>query len=240
MRLLIVCLEIFGCAVDVLGSILQVLWVIVPEETLPPDTPGLGVGQLGDGSVEESDGSAAVVVLGDPVDCVVDPVLLRVEQTVADVLGGRGHLVVDLLHRDPHVVHVEFVCHSLKGRPHGAEAVVVLSDVVHDLVEGLHRDGSEIRAELVLGRVRDHLDGGIAIHVHGRNAVSHRSSRVEFLQPLHGHRVDGVCNGLVEIAGEAAFLKEFHADILLGGHGVGQPNRHDEANKHGFERHAFC
>ena len=48
-----------------------------------------------------------------------------------------------------------------------------------------------------------------------------------------------MCNGLVEIAGEAAFLKEFHADILLGGHGVGQPNRHDEANKHGFEGHAL-
>ena len=114
MRLLIV-LEIFGCAVDVLGSILQVLWVVVPEKTLPPDTPGLCVGQLGDGSIEKSDGSAAVVVLGDPVDCVVDPVLLGVEQTVADVLGGRGHLVVDLLHRVPYVVHVEFVCHSLKG-----------------------------------------------------------------------------------------------------------------------------
>ena len=178
-------------------------------------------------------------MLRDPVDCIVDAILLGVEETVADLLTGLGCLVVHLFYGVPHVIHVEFVCHSLKGRPQRAQAVVVLSDVVHDLVESLHRDSSEILAEFVLGCVRDDLDGGVAIHVHRGYGVCHSSARVEFLQPLHGHRVDGVSDGLVEIAGEAVLLEELHANALLGGHGVGQPDGQHEANKHGFERHLY-
>ena len=113
----LICLEILGCTVDVLGGVLQVLGVVIPEEALPPDAPRLCISQLGDGSVEEGDGGATVVVLGDPVDCIIDPVLLGVEETVADVLAGRGQLVVHLLHSVPYIVHVEFVRHSLEGRP---------------------------------------------------------------------------------------------------------------------------
>ena len=178
-------------------------------------------------------------MLGDPVDCIVDAILLGVEETVADLLTGLGYLIVHLLHSIPHVVHVEFVRHSLKGRPQRAQAVVILPDVVHDLVESLHRDGGEIFAEFILGCVRDDLDGGVTIHVHRGYGVSNSSARVEFLQPLHGHRVDGVSDSLVEVAGEAVLLEELHADVLLGGHGVGQPDGQYKTNKHGFERHLY-
>ena len=183
---------------------MKVSWVVVPEKSLPPDAPGLSICQLRDRAVEEGDGGTTVVVVGDPAHSVVDAILFGVQEACANFVARRGrHFIVDFLHRVPDVVHVKLVRHSLERGPHRTQAVVVLADVVHDLVERLHGDRREVVPERIVGRVRDHLDVGVAVHVHGRHAVFLGGSGVELLESLHRHRVDGVCYRLVEVGGEA-------------------------------------
>ena len=56
-------LEIFGSTVDVLCSILEISWIIVPEEAFPPNGPCLSISEFGDRAVKKGDWSATVIVL---------------------------------------------------------------------------------------------------------------------------------------------------------------------------------
>ena len=213
------------------------MWVVVPQQALPPDAPCLSIGEFGDWAVKKSNRGTTVVVLRDPVDCLVDTVFLSVHEATADFIAGCADFVVHHLHSIPDVVHVEFVRHSLQWGPQGAETVIVLADVVHDLVEGLHRDRSEVVSELIVRCVGDNFHTRVAIHVHCWHVVLLSSSRVELLQSLHRHRVNGVRNRLVEVAGETLLHKEPDADVGFRWHGIGQPNGEHKTDKDCLQRH---
>ena len=59
-------LEVFGCTVDELSSVLQALVLVVVEQASLPDGPGGGIVQFGNGTVEQSDGRSTVIVVRDP------------------------------------------------------------------------------------------------------------------------------------------------------------------------------
>ena len=154
--------KILGSTVQVAGSITEGFWLVVVQQTLLPDAPRLGISELGDGSIQESDGSAAVIVVRHPLHGLVDPVHLGVHQAPAHLVAGRvlGHLGLEHIPNSlPHVKHVELVHHSLQRAPVRAQAVVFLSHVAQDLVDRVHRVSGKVVAERVVWSEWDHLEG---------------------------------------------------------------------------------
>ena len=130
---------------------------------------------------------------------------------------------------------MEFVSHSLQGRPVGTQAVVVKAKVGKNLVKGVHGERSEVVTQRVLGGVGDHVDGGMAVHVDCRYGVLLCGLRVEQLKALNGHRVDGMSDRLVEVRGKTFIQKFLVADIGRQGHGQtkGQ-HQHGQGKLHLF------
>ena len=163
---------------------MKVALLVVPEKTLPPHLPSGSISQLGDGPVQQSDGSSAIIVVGDPSHGIVDPVVMHIKQTVAFLLGRwvvDGLAVVGLLDLLPDIHHVELVHHPLQGRPEGAQTIVILANVVENLVHSLHGCGEEILSQRVFWSVGDDFLVGMAVHVHSRDAVLLSGPRVEEL-----------------------------------------------------------
>ena len=84
--------------VEILGRILQSGSGVVVKKTFLPHPPGGGIGQLGDGAVQESDGGSGLIVLGHPQYMRTNAVIVRVKQTFTRHLTwcgiGQEHVLV--------------------------------------------------------------------------------------------------------------------------------------------------
>ena len=78
--------EILRGTIEVVSGITKGGWPVVVEQTGPPDVPGGSVSELGDGTVEKRDGSAAVIVIGHPQHSLINPVILGVHETPANLI----------------------------------------------------------------------------------------------------------------------------------------------------------
>ncbi len=207
-------LKVLGSTIQELCSVFKRTGTVVVEETGLPDSPRVCVSQFGNWPVEQGDGCPTVIVVGHPTNSLEDAISSGVSQAAADFLAGWGSHdcgLVDVMDTIPQVHHVELVRDSLHGGPVRPETVVIHPNVAQDLVDGVHGQRGEIRADEVVRGVRDHLLRCTSVHVHRGDVVVFCRARVEHLQPLNGHGVDGVCDRLVEVARETSFDQQLVA-----------------------------
>ena len=210
--------KILGSAVEVVSSITEGIRLVVVEQALPPHLPRISVGELWDGSIQESDGRPTVVVVRDPQHGLVDSVIPRVHQAPAYLIAGAAFCYFALVHPVhllPHVHHVKFVYHSLQRAPIRAQPVVILPDIVQDLVDHVHRVRGEIVTQRVTRGERNNLLWRMTIHIDGGYVVIGTGSRIEHLQTLNCHGMNGVSNGFIKVFREP-ILDQQLAAVLAG------------------------
>ena len=210
--------------VEVISSIIHVLILIVPEKALLPHLPAASISQLGDGTVEESDGGSGVIVVGYPCHCIVDTIVVNIKETVTQ--GIFGWILEDLPLKDfldacPDIQHVELVCNPLHRRPVRAQAIIIHTDAAQDLIDGIHGGGIEVLSKLVVRSVTDDFLVRATVHVDCRDAIFACGLTVEHLQSLDSHGVNGMSNGFIIVVGEATLTKECSAHLGLSRHGIG-------------------
>lgn len=69
----------------------------------------------------------------------------------------------------------------------------------------------EVRAHGIAGSIREDFLRRRAVQIDGWNSVSLSGSRVEDLEPLDGHGMDCMCNGLVKVLRETNRTQELSA-----------------------------
>lgn len=198
-------LEILGSAVEEGCSIMESSLLVVPQKALPPNAPRSCISQLWNGSIEEGDGGAAVVVVRDPLHGLVDAIVAGIHEALADFLGGRlmdDYSLENLVNTIPNVPHMEFVYDALQRRPVRPQSVAILADSEENLIDRVHGGRGESRANRVFRRVGDYFLWRVSVHVYRRYSIVHGGLGVETLQALHSHGVDGVRDRFVKVLRE--------------------------------------
>jgi len=133
-----VSLEVLSSAVEEGCSIMESSLLVVPQKALPPNAPRCRISQLWNGSIEEGDGGAAVVVVRDPLHSLVDAIVAGIHEALADFFGGRlmdDYSLENLVNTIPNVPHMEFVYDALQRRPVRPQSVAILADSEENLID---------------------------------------------------------------------------------------------------------